>query len=99
MADDKQQAFVDLVERMRPTLAAASTLAHKLKQDELQGEKCDDCQDFDRIVELGYVIDHATDLCEADLMLVFEIIHILCDLERIRVAQGGKIEPRPAVQH
>src|SRR4029450_2949941 len=48
------QAIKEAVKRMTPELEAASEAAHKTK-DSVSDE--DDYQEFDRIVELGYLVE------------------------------------------
>ncbi|MFO7477899.1 MAG: hypothetical protein R6X03_06100, partial [Methyloceanibacter sp.] len=73
----------EAVERIKPELKAASVAAHKLK-DALADVDDEDYQHFDRIVELGYVVDAVGGLCGPHLLLLTEIADALYTIEEGR---------------
>jgi len=58
------QAVKEAVKRMRPELEAASEAAHKMKDSEDSGDD-KDYRDFDRTVELGYLVAALLVACAA----------------------------------
>ena len=68
------QAIKEAVKRMTPELEAASEAAHKMK-DSVSDE--DDYQEFDRIVELGYLVEAVSGLCGPHLHLLTDIADAL----------------------
>ena len=75
------QAIKEAVKRMAPELEAASEAAHKMK-DSVSDE--DDYQEFDRIVELGYLVEAVSGLCGPHLHLLTDIADALYAID-----QGG----------
>jgi hypothetical protein len=69
------QAIKEAVKRMRPELEVASVAAHKMKDSEDSGD--DDYRDFDRIVELGYLVEAVSGLCGPHLRLLTDIADAL----------------------
>jgi hypothetical protein len=80
MSDDKskaesqfnREAIRESIERMKPELIACSDAAHKAKDAEVG-----DDQDFDRLVELGSLVECLGGMCGPHLMLLHEIAHAL----------------------
>jgi hypothetical protein len=68
------QAIKEAVKRMRPELEAASEAAHKMK-DSVSNE--DDYREFDRTVELGYLVEAISGLCGPHLHLLTDIADAL----------------------
>ena len=64
------QAIKEAVKRMRPELEVASEAAHKMK-DSVSDE--DDYREFDRTVELGYLVEAVSGLCGPHLRLLTDI--------------------------
>src|SRR6185312_15010261 len=56
------QAIKEAVKRMTPELEAASEAAHKMKDSE-DGADDQDYRDYDRTVELGYLVAAVSGLC------------------------------------
>jgi hypothetical protein len=77
------QAIKEAVERIKPELKAASVAAHKLKDADAEVDD-EDYQHFDRIVELGYMVDAAGGLCGPHLRLLTEIAEALYAIEEGR---------------
>jgi hypothetical protein len=73
------QAVTEAVERMRLELVLASKAAHSVKLADAGDDE--EYEHFDRVVELGYLVDIATDLCGAHLILLWEIANVLHGLE------------------
>ena len=82
MSDDKNkaesqfnwEAVKESIERMKPELIACSEAAHKAK-DAVAGND----SDFDRLVELGSLVECLGGMCAPHLMLLHEIAHALDD--------------------
>ena len=70
------QAVKEAVKRMRPELEAASEAAHKMKDSEDSGDD-KDYRDFDRTVELGYLVAAISGLCGPHLRLLTDIADAL----------------------
>ena len=70
-----RQAIKEAVERMKPELHAASEAAHQLFEE---GE-ADDQVDFERTVELGYVVDRLGNFCAPNLAVLYELACALDD--------------------
>ena len=83
MSDDKSQvesqfnweAVKDSIERMKPELTACSEAAHKAKDAVADNES-----DFDRLAELGSLIECLGGMCAPHLMLLHELAHALDDV-------------------
>ena len=69
------QAIQEAVKRMTHELEAASEAAHKMKDSDDSGDD-QDYRDFDRIVELGYLVE-AVSLCGPHLRLLTDIADAL----------------------
>jgi hypothetical protein len=70
------QAVKEAVKRMRPELEAASEAAHKMKDSEDSGDD-KDYRDFDRTMELGYLVAAISGLCGPHLRLLTDIADAL----------------------
>jgi hypothetical protein len=100
MTDDKKkaerhfnwQAIKEAIERMKPELIAASEAAHKAKDADAEVDP--DYSDFDRTVELGYLIESVSGLCAPHLMLLNEIAGALDGLHATEDEHGQKIPHR-----
>jgi hypothetical protein len=103
MTDDKKkaerhfnwQAIKESVERMKPELIAASEAAHKAKHA-ASDEDDPGYADFDRTVELGYLVECLGGLCAPHLMLLNEIAEALHELHD---AEGEHGQETPHHQH
>jgi hypothetical protein len=62
--------------QMRPELEAASEAAHKMKDSEDSGDD-QEYREFDRIVELGYLVEAVSGLCGPHLRLLTDIADAL----------------------
>jgi len=76
MADNRKtkqefirQAIKEAVERMKPELQAASEAAHQLFEE----VEAEDEADFERTVELGYVVDRLANFCGPHLAVLYEL--------------------------
>jgi hypothetical protein len=69
-----RQAIKEAVERMKPELHAASEAAHQLEEAEAEEDA-----NFQRTVELGYVVDVLANLCGPNLAVVYEVACALYD--------------------
>ena len=76
MADNRKtkhefirQAIKEAVERMKPELHAASEAAHHL----FEQAEAEDEADFERTVELGYVVDRLANFCGPNLAVLYEV--------------------------
>jgi|SRR5215831_19415268 len=63
-----RQTIKEAIERMKPELHAASEAAHHL--EEAEGE---DEANFERTVELGYVVDVLANMCLPNLAVLYEV--------------------------
>jgi hypothetical protein len=103
MTDDKKkaerhfnwQAIKEAVERMKPELIAASEAAHKAK-DADSNEDDQGYSEFDRMVELGYLVESLSGMCGPHLCLLYEIADALYELHFTENEHGEKI---PHHQH
>lgn len=93
MADTKKtqheffrQTVKEAVERMKPELHAASEAAHQLF-DETEAEE--DQADFERTVELGYVVDRLTNFCGPNLAVLYELA---CALDEFHGTDEQELE-------
>jgi len=64
-----RQAIKEAVERMRLELYAASEAAHQLFEEAEVGDE----KDFERTVELGYVVDRLANFCGPNLAVLYEL--------------------------
>jgi len=104
MTDDKRkaephfnwQAIKEAVERMKPELIAASEAAHKAKDADAEGVSDPDYSDFDRTVELGYLVERLGGLCGPHLLLLNEIADALYELH---AAEDGPGQETPHRHH
>jgi hypothetical protein len=89
------QAIRESVERMKPELIAASEAAHKAKD---AASDVDDpgYADFDRMVELGYLVESLSGLCGPHLLLLNQIADALHELH---YAEEGHGQETPHHQH
>jgi hypothetical protein len=78
-----RQAIKEAVERMKPELRAASEAAHQLEEPEAEDEP-----NFQRIVELGYVVDALGNLCGPNLAVVYEVACALYEAHENEGEQG-----------
>jgi hypothetical protein len=85
------QAMKDAIERMKPELIAASQAAHVVKEKHGEGSAH---EDFDRTMELGYLVDYLSQLCAPHLMLLDHIAEMLATLEDV-----GEGEAKPFHRH
>ena len=76
MADNRKtkhefirQAIKEAVERMKPELHAASEAAHHLVEE----AEAEDEADFERTVELGYVVDLLANFCWPNLAVLYQV--------------------------
>ena len=98
MSDDKSkaesqfnwEAVKDSIERMKPELTACSEAAHKAKDAVADSES-----DFDRLAELGSLVECLGGMCAPHLMLLHEIAHALDDVHEAE----GEQEKRPHRHH
>ncbi len=72
------QAMKEAIERIKPELIAASEAAHRSKETD---DKRPGAEEFDRTVELGYLVDYLSHLCAPHLMLLDHIAEVLAALE------------------
>jgi hypothetical protein len=86
------QAIKDAVERMKPELIAASEAAHKAKDADDKGDDPD--YDFDRTVELGYLVESLGGLCGPHLLLLNQIAEALYELHATDDQHGQEIPHR-----
>ena len=70
------------IERMKPELIACSEAAHKAKDAQVG-----DDQDFDRLVELGSLVECLGGMCALHLVLLHEIAHALDEVHEAEVEQ------------
>ena len=83
MTDDKSkaesqfnwEAVEESIERMKPELIPCSEAAHKAKNAVAGNDS-----DFDRVVELGSLVECLGGMCAPHLMLLHEIAHALDDV-------------------
>jgi hypothetical protein len=80
-----RQAIKEAVERMKPELHAASEAAHQLF-DETEAE---DQADFERTVELGYVVDRLANFCGPNLAVLYELA---CALDEFHGTDEQELE-------
>jgi|SRR5215475_11514752 len=88
MSDDKSiqesqfnlDAIKESIERMKPELATCSAVAHKSKDAD-----AGDDPEFDRVVELGSLVECLGGMCGPHLMLLHEIAHAL---DEVHEAEG-----------
>jgi hypothetical protein len=86
MSEDKRkvkiqfnrEALEESIERMKPELAACSKAAHKAKDAEADDDS--DYADFDRVVELGSLVDCLSGMTGPHLMVLHEIAYALDEL-------------------
>jgi hypothetical protein len=64
-----RQTIKEAVERMKPELHAASEAAHQLFEE----AEAEDHADFERTVELGYVVDRLANFCGPNLAVLYEL--------------------------
>ena len=64
-----RQAIKEAVARMKPELHAASEAAHHLFEE----AEAEDEADFERTVELGYVVDRLANFCGPNLAVLYEL--------------------------
>jgi len=64
-----RQAIKEAVARMKPELHAASEAAHQLFEE----AEAEDQADFERTVELGYVVDRLANYCGPNLAVLYEL--------------------------
>jgi hypothetical protein len=91
-----QQAVKEAVGRMKPELVAASEAAHKAKDVEAEGAD-EGYSDFDRSVELGFLVESVVGLCGPHLRLLNEIADALDALYELE--EKGLHEPETPHQH
>jgi hypothetical protein len=97
MTDDKKnaelhfnrQAIKEAVERMKPELIAASEAAHKAK-DADSDEDDPGYSDFDRTVQLDYLVESLSGLCGPHLLLLNEIADAIYE---IHAGEDGQETP------
>jgi hypothetical protein len=77
------QAIKEAVKRMAPELEAASEAAHKMKDSEDSGDD-QDYRDFDRTVELGYLVEAVSGLCGPHLCLLTDIADALYAIDGVQ---------------
>src|SRR5690349_11028591 len=87
------QAIQEAVKRMTPELEAASEAAHKMKDSDDSGDN-QDYRDFDRIVELGYLVEAVNGLCGPHLRLLTDIADALYAID-----EGGKTPHKVGSKH
>jgi hypothetical protein len=87
------QAIKEAVKRMTPELEAASEAAHKMKDSEDSGDD-QDYRDFDRIVELGYLVEAVSGLCGPNLRLLTDIADALYAID-----EGDKTPHKVGSKH
>ena len=63
-----RQTIKEAIERMKPELHAASEAAHHLEEAEAEDEA-----NFERTVELGYVVDVLANMCWPNLAVLYEV--------------------------
>ena len=93
MSDDKSKqesqfnldAIKESIERMKPELATCSAAAHKAKDT-----NADDDPEFDRVVELGSLVEFQGGMCGPHLMLLHEIAHALDEVHKV---EGEREKP------
>ena len=93
MSDDKSKqesqfnldAIKESIERMKPELATCSAAVHKAK--DTYG---DDDPEFDRVVELGSLVEFQGGMCGPHLMLLHEIAHALDEVHKV---EGEREKP------
>lgn len=85
-----RQAIKEAVERMKPELRAASEAAHQLEEPEVE-----DDANFQRTVELGYVVDVLANLCGPNLAVVYEIASALYEAHENESGQGHTQRDEP----
>ena len=88
------QAMKEAIERMKPELMAASEAAHRSKEKEDKGTGTGP-EEFDRTMELGYLVDYLSQLCAPHLMLLDHIAEVLAALED----GDGEREAKPVHRH
>jgi hypothetical protein len=79
-----RQAIKEAVERMTPELHAASKAAHQLSEPEAED------LNFQRTVELGYVVDALANLCGPNLAVIYEVACALYEAHEPEGEQGQK---------
>ena len=97
MSDDKSkaesqfnwEAVKESIERMKPELIVCSEAAHKAKHAVAGNDS-----DFDRLVELGSLVECLGGMCAPRLMLLHEIAHALDDVHE---ADGEQEKSDPTV--
>jgi hypothetical protein len=90
MSDDKSEqesrfnleAIKDSIDRMKPELSACSRAAHKAKD----AEDSDD-PEFDRVAELGSLVQCLGEMCGPHIMLLHEIAHALDEVHEAEEEQ------------
>ena len=97
MSDDKSKqegqfnldAIKESVERMKPELSACSAAAHKAKDAD-----AGDDPEFDRVVELGSLVECLGGMCGPHLMVLHEIAHALDGVHEAGGEQERRYHPR-----
>ena len=72
------QAMKEAIGRMKPELMAASEAAHRSKEKD---DNRPGAEEFDRTIELGYLVEYLSHLCAPHLMLLDHIAEVLAALE------------------
>ena len=72
------QAMKEAIGRMKPELMAASEAAHRSKEKD---DNRPGAEEFDRTMELGYLVEYLSQLCAPHLMLLDHIAEVLAALE------------------
>jgi len=85
-----RQTIKEAIERMKPELHAASEAAHHLEKAEAEDEA-----NFERIVELGYVVDVLANMCGPNLAVLYEVACALDETHRTENEQKLPHQNKP----
>ena len=88
-----RQTIKETIERMKPELHAASEAAHHLEEAEAEDEA-----NFERTVELGYVVDVLANMCWPNLAVLYEVACAVAETHRTENEQE-RPHPNKARRH
>ena len=85
-----RQTIKETIERMKPELGAASEAAHHLEEPEAEEEA-----NFERIVELGYLVEVLANMCWPNLAVLYEVACALHETHRTDNEQEPHHQNKP----
>lgn len=88
----KLEAELDFtIEKMRPLLEAASQTAHKLEIAKA-AEQDPECAQFDRLLDLGHLVDGAGGMCGPHVGVLVRVMFTLMGGEQDDVAELSQLQ-------